>query len=434
MDKAISIFWFRRDLRLNDNAGLYHALRSGNPVLPVFIFDTNILDDLEDRKDKRVCFIYDSLKKIQQTLLNIGSTLQILYGNPEKSFEILLEEYNIAAVYTNEDYEPYAIQRDASIEKLLKEKGISFHTYKDQVVFAKHEILKEDKTPYTVFTPYSKKWKQKLNDFFLKEYPTEKYFGNFLKQEAKPFPSLRELGFEKADYEVTQPELDETFVRGYEKTRNFPTVEGTTKLSVHLRFGTVSIRVIAKHLHAINETALNEVIWREFFSSILFHFPHTIHSSFKPTYDHIKWRNNEQEFQAWCEGRTGYPIVDAGMRQLNEAGWMHNRVRMVVASFLCKHLLIDWRWGEAYFASKLMDYDMSQNVGNWQWVAGSGVDAAPYFRIFNPITQQQKFDPELKYVKQWVKEFGTPEYAVPLVEHTIARERCLAVYKNAVAK
>lgn len=433
MSQPVSIFWFRRDLRLDDNAGLFYALKSGKPVLPIFIFDTDILDDLEARQDKRVCFIYDRLKDLQSELLDMGSSLLVLHGKPKDLFTELIDQYTIEAVYTNEDYEPYALERDTSIAGLLLERGVSFFSYKDHVVFAKSEVLKDDGAPYTVYTPYSKRWKQNLKDFYLKEYPTEGYFRNFLKHEAGTMPGLESLGFQLTPYEVGAPELKEAIARNYDKTRNFPAVEGTTRLSIHLRFGTISVRKLAKQLSAINETALNELIWREFFSSILYHFPDTVSKSFKPAYDHIKWRNNEDEFAAWCEGRTGYPLVDAGMRELNETGWMHNRARLVTGSFLCKHLLIDWRWGEAYFAKKLMDYDMSQNIGNWQWVAGSGVDAAPYFRIFNPLIQQEKFDPGNRYIRRWVPEFGTDAYPRPIVDHEHARERCLAAYKAAVS-
>lgn len=430
----VSIFWFRRDLRLENNAGLYYALKSGHPVLPVFIYDTNILDDLEDKKDKRVCFIRDSLQKIKQELEEIGSTLYVLYGTPIDAFKKLLGEFDVHSVFTNEDYEPYAAQRDKEIEALLKKENVSFNAFKDHVVFAKNEVLKKDNTPYTVFTPYSKTWKEKLEDSYLKSCPTRKYYSNFLKHTPKRFPSLESIGFEQVDYEVTEPKLDKSIVKDYHKTRDLPGMEGTTKLSVHLRFGTVSIRKVVHEAMNLNETLLSEFIWRDFFQSILWHFPNTVTESFKPAYDNIKWRYAEKEFEAWCQGETGYPIVDAGMRQLNETGWMHNRIRMVTASFLCKHLLIDWRWGEAYFAKKLLDYDMAQNIGNWQWVAGSGVDAAPYFRIFNPYIQQKKFDPDNAYIDHWVPERNSSDYPKPIVEHEFARARCLEVYKEGLGR
>lgn len=434
MKTPISVFWFRRDLRLEDNAGLYHALKSGKPVLPIFIFDTNIIHDLEDKKDKRVCFIWDSLKHIQTALEKLQSSLYIFYSSPLEAFQKLSKEFSIEAVYTNHDYEPYAQQRDEAIQSFLKEHHIAFHSFKDQVIFEKDEILKEDKTPYTVYTPYSKKWKEKLNDFYKKPYPTSRYFDNFLKQEPKPFPSLAAMGFETIAYDTVPPKLDEGIAKTYDQTRNFPAINGTTKLSVHLRFGTVSIRKLVTEAQQINGTLLNELIWRDFFASVLWHYPHTVTLSFRKEYDGIIWRNNEDEFAAWCNGKTGYPIVDAGMRELNATGFMHNRVRMIVASFLCKHLLIDWRWGEAYFAKKLMDYDLSQNIGNWQWAAGSGVDAAPYFRIFNPYIQEEKFDKAGAYRKKWLPELGTEDYPKPIVEHELARVRCLQVYKQALQK
>lgn len=433
MHQAISIFWFRRDLRLFDNAGLYHALKSGTPVLPLFIFDTDILDDLEDKADKRLAYIHDNLANIHAGLVDMGSSLLVEKGTPIAVFKTLLSRYTISAVYTNEDYEPYALKRDSAVAELLREHGIAFHAFKDQVVFARQEVLKDDGNPYTVYTPYSKQWKKKVNDFYLKEYPTERYFAHLHKTDPLPFPSIQQIGFEPVAYDAGPTELNRTIAATYDKTRNLPGIVGTTKLSVHLRFGTISVRRLATQLRSINETALNELIWREFFSAILFHFPNTVHAAFKPAYDDIKWRNNEAEFAAWCSGNTGYPMVDAGMRELNETGWMHNRSRLITGSFLAKHLLIDWRRGEAYFAKKLMDYDLSQNVGNWQWVAGCGVDAAPYFRIFNPMIQQEKFDPELRYIRRWIPEFGTAAYPKPIVDHDHARQRCLEVYKAAVS-
>ncbi len=430
MSKNISIFWFRRDLRLHDNAGLYRALRSGNAVVPIFIFDTNILDDLSEKKDKRIQFIHDSLSKLQDELTAIGSTLHVLHGTPEASFKKLTDLYNISAVYTNHDYEPYAKERDAEIAAFLKEKGISFRSYKDQVIFEKDEVLKDDGTPYTVYTPYSKKWKVKLNDFYKKAYPTEKYFDNFYRQDAITLQTVEDIGFETTTYDVVEPELDEKVAKDYHKTRDIPSINGTTRLSVHLRFGTISIRKLVNNVG--NEKLLNELIWRDFYQMILWHFPQVVQQSFKEQYDNIEWRNNEEEFKLWCTGKTGYPIVDAGMRELNETGYMHNRVRMIVASFLSKHLLIDWRWGEAYFAEKLLDFDLASNNGGWQWAAGSGCDAAPYFRVFNPYLQTKKFDPDLKYIRKWVPELDEFSYPQPIVDHSFARERCLATYKAAL--
>lgn len=433
MSQKISLFWFRRDLRLKDNAGLYQALKSDYPVVPVFIFDTNILDDLEEKEDKRISFIYDTLQEIQKQLLKKKSTLQVLHGTPEECYKKLIKEYDIAEVHTNTDYEPYATERDKKIAELLLEKDIRFFKHKDQVIFQKGEVLKDDGDPYVVYTPYSKKWKAKLTDFYLKPYPTEKYFNNFYKQDKIKMPSLKSLGFKETDYDTVKPKLDERIAKTYDKTRNYPAQQGTTRLSVHLRFGTVSIRKLAKEAKKLNETLLNELIWRDFYQMILWHYPRVVNESFHKDYDNIKWRNNNKEFEKWCKGETGFPIVDAGMRQLNETGYMHNRVRMIVASFLTKDLLIDWRWGEAYFAKKLLDYDLAANNGGWQWAAGCGCDAAPYFRVFNPELQTKKFDPDLEYIKQWVPEFEDGEqYAEPIVDHKEARERCLKVYKAAL--
>lgn len=433
MPAPVSIFWFRRDLRLHDNAGLYHALKSGYPVVPVFIFDTDILDELEDRKDRRLVFIHNTLENIQDRLKEQESTLHILHATPLAAFRKLLEAYDVKAVYTNHDYEPYAIQRDKDISAFLKEKGIAFHTYKDQVIFERGEVVKDNGQPYTIFTPYSKRWKSRLTDAYLKPYPTGSHLDQLFRQAPKQLPSLKALGFEQIRINTVAPELEKNIARHYDRTRDFPANEdGTTRLSVHLRFGTVSIRGIAARARQLNETLLNELIWRDFYQMILFHMPHIVDQSCKPAYDHIRWRNNEREFEAWCTGQTGYPLVDAGMRQLNETGWMHNRVRMIVASFLCKHLLIDWRWGEAYFGKKLIDYDLAANNGGWQWCAGSGCDAAPYFRVFNPETQMKKFDPELTYVRRWVPEYGTDDYPEPIVVHEAARDRCLKVYKAAL--
>jgi len=432
MSQPISIFWFRRDLRLTDNAGLYNALRSGRPVLPVFIFDTHILDGLEQKQDRRVHFIHNALARLQENLKECGSTLYVLHNTPQAAFKKLVEEFNISAVFTNHDYEPYAIKRDDEIRKFLTKNDIAFHTFKDQVIFEKDEITKDGKAPYTVFTPYSRKWLQKLNDFYLKPYPNHRYFKNFLQHPPKRIPSLAAIGFREAEPNAVTPKLNEDTALHYDKTRDFPAINGTTRLSVHLRFGTISIRQLAAQAKSLNATLLNELIWREFYQMILWHFPHVADGAFKKNYDNIEWRNNEREFELWCKGQTGYPIVDAGMRELNETGHMHNRVRMITASFLTKHLLIDWRWGEAYFAEKLLDYDLAANNGGWQWAAGTGCDAAPYFRIFNPYLQTKKFDPDLKYIKKWVPEFEGPAYPQPITDHTIARDRCLKAYKKAL--
>ncbi len=434
MKVPVSIMWFRRDLRLHDNAALYHALRGGHPVLPIFIFDRNILDKLEDKKDRRVNFIHAALCEMQEQLAQLGSSLEVYYGYPEQVYRELAEKYSIQKVFANHDYEPYALQRENTIAALLAAEGAVFSTYKDQVIFEKEEVLKDDGSPYTVFTPYSNKWKAKLTSFYLSSYPAEKYFGNFYQQPAEEIPSLESMGFVPTAQVFPAKELDETLVRHYAENRNFPSLEkGTSKMGVHLRFGTVSIRELARRARGLSEAYLNELIWRDFYHMILWYFPQVGKGkSFKPQYDLIEWRNNETEFKAWCEGRTGYPIVDAGMRELNETGYMHNRVRMIVASFLTKHLLIDWRWGEAYFAEKLLDFDLAANNGGWQWASSSGCDAAPYFRVFNPALQTEKFDKDLKYIKKWVPEFQEFSYPKPIVQHELARKRVLETYAKAL--
>ncbi|MDY0903572.1 deoxyribodipyrimidine photo-lyase [Pedobacter sp. CFBP9032] len=432
MKKTISIFWFRRDLRLEDNAALYHALKGENPVLPLFIFDQNILDKLAV-DDARITFIYQTIEDLKTVLQKQGSDVLVKYGKPESVWPEILKDYEVAAVYTNHDYEPYARERDDNMAEFLRSEKIEFKTFKDQVIFEKGEILKADKTPYTVFTPFFKQWQAKLNDFYLKAYPTKKYFKNFLKIKHLPLPSLKEMGFEVSKLEFPKISYKDK-LDSYAKERDFPALPGTTRIGLHLRFGTISIRKVTKDaIDAKSNVWLSELAWREFYMMILWHFPYAAFDSFKKQYDKTKWRNDEKEFKAWCEGNTGYPLVDAGMRQLNEIGWMHNRVRMVTASFLSKHLLIDWRWGEAYFASKLLDYEMASNVGGWQWAAGSGNDAAPYFRVFNPELQTKRFDPKFEYIKKWVPEFDTKKYAQPIVEHKFARERILKVFKEALA-
>ena len=434
MKSAVSIFWFRRDLRLQDNAGLFQALQSGYPVVPVFIFDRSILDALEDKDDRRVEFIHQSLSAMQEELTAIGSTLDVRYGTPRQVFEELLKDYEVKAVYTNHDYEPYAIQRDQSIGQWLQHQGCAFHTFKDQVLLEKNEVLKDDGKPYTVFTPYSRKWKAVLAANPIISYNTKKYFNQFFQQSAKQIPSLASMGFTAAGIPFPAKTWKKELITRYKEQRDIPSLPGTSRLSVHLRFGTISIRELAKEAGSLNETFLNELIWRDFYHMILWHFPKVVGHSFKPEYDQIRWRNTEKEFEAWCTGQTGYPIVDAGMRELNATGFMHNRVRMIVASFLTKHLLIDWRWGEGYFARKLLDFDLAANNGGWQWAAGSGCDAAPYFRVFNPYLQTQKFDPQLKYIRKWVPEFEELTYTRPIVVHEEARKRCLDTYAAALKK
>ena len=433
MNQPINIFWFRRDLRLHDNVGFYEALQSKNKVLPVFIFDSEILEYLP-QDDARVTFIYETLQHMRQLLQDAyGSGIAFYHGYPITVFKQLLEDYRIETVYTNHDYEPYAVKRDSEINDLLNSYNVSFKTYKDQVIFEKDEIIKGNGTPYMVYTPYMKQWKALFKTHPLRIYDTKPHFHNLIQQTNLPHVNLSELGFKLASQKITDYIVTPSLIQNYEATRNFPAKDSTSHLGPHLRFGTVSIRdMVQKAVTEKNEVFWQELIWREFFMQILWHFPHTVTQSFKPQYDRILWRNNEIEFKLWCEGKTGYPLVDAGMRQLNQTGFLHNRVRMLVGSFLCKHLLIDWRWGEAYFAEKLHDYEMASNVGNWQWVAGCGVDAAPYFRIFNPTTQIEKFDKHLEYIKTWVPEFQELSYPTPIVDHAFARERCLKTYKSAL--
>ena len=433
MSKKVNIFWFRRDLRLDDNVGFYNALKGDYPVLPIFIFDEEILSKLP-KNDARVTFIFDTLQKMRNTLLEENqSSLAMYYGKPKEIYKNLLKKYEIQTVFTNRDYEPYAIKRDYEIKELLEENNVAFTTFKDQVIFEKNEVVKKDGKPYVVYTPYMKVWKEKFKTYNLDIYYTNSYLKNLIKHTHLPNLTLSDIGFKKANQEIEPYTVTPTLIQQYEDTRNFPAKDTTSKLGPHLRFGTASIRkMITKAIAEKNEIFWQELIWREFFMQILWHFPETSKKSFKSKYDRIEWRNNEEEFKKWCNGKTGYPLVDAGMRQLNQTGFMHNRIRMLVGSFLCKHLLIDWRWGEAYFAEKLHDYEMASNVGNWQWVAGSGVDAAPYFRIFNPTTQIKKFDKDLEYIKKWVPEFQELTYTKEMVDHKEARERCLKTYKEAL--
>lgn len=427
----MNVFWFRRDLRLNDNIGLYHALKSEQEVLPIFIFDENILSQLP-KDDARVTFIHHQLELNQAELNKIGKSLAIFHGTPFDVFKRIISENKIQAIYTNHDYEPYARKRDLELNSLFKEHNIDFLTSKDQVIFEKNEVLKDDETPYVVFTPYSRRWKESFKKIKLTHYNSESLLGK-IASHSYPFLSLGDIGFVTSTIKVSSFDISNTLIDNYEATRNFPALNKTSYLGIYLRFGAVSIRsIVAKAIESKNETFLNELIWREFFMMILWHFPHTINKSFKEKYDAIQWENDEDKFKKWCEGKTGYPFVDAGMRELNTTGHMHNRVRMIVASFLCKHLLIDWRWGESYFANKLLDYEQSSNVGNWQWAAGSGVDAAPYFRIFNPTEQIKKFDTDWKYIKKWIPELNTQQYPKPMVDHKEAREKCLKVYKEAL--
>jgi deoxyribodipyrimidine photo-lyase len=429
--EKITLFWFRRDLRLEDNTGLFYALQQEKNVLPLFIFDRNILDRLEDKADARVEFIHSQLLEIKTKLGQKGSSLLIKYGKPEDIYPELLQEFDIQSVYTNRDYEPYAKERDAKVESILKEKGVTFLSFKDQVIFEPGEILNGSGEFYKVFTPFSRNWLEKYKSTKVQTLDAPNW-KNLYSISPLDMISLAEMGFEKTSISIPPKVTDEDLISHYDKTRNFPAQNGTTRLGIHLRFGTISVRKLAQVAARLNETYLNELIWREFYMMILAYSPQVTERAFKPSYDHIPWRNNEMEFQAWCEGRTGFPIVDAGMRELNTTGYMHNRVRMVVASFLTKHLLIDWRWGEAYFAKKLLDFDLAANNGGWQWAAGTGTDAQPYFRVFNPDSQTEKFDKDLKYIKKWIPEIGTDKYPKPIVDHKFARVRAIDTYKQAL--
>ncbi|EAQ50655.1 cryptochrome/photolyase family protein [Leeuwenhoekiella blandensis] len=432
---TVNIFWFRRDLRLDDNVGFLEALKGEHPVLPIFIFDKEILNELPE-DDARVTFIFETLQKMRDELQEKhGSSIALYHGKSETIWKQLLEDYKVDTVFTNHDYEPYALERDKKIKKLLEDQEVSFETFKDQVIFEKDEVVKGDGDPYVVYTPYKNKWQEVFDaDKHLKIHYTSQYLENLIEHSRLPNISLSDMGFKKSSIEIPDYEVTPTLIQNYEDTRNFPAQDGTSHLGPHLRFGTVSVRKMVKKAIAEKNTVFwSELIWREFFMQILYHYPETVNNAFRSKYDRIEWRNNKEEFEKWKKGETGYLLVDAGMRQLNKTGYMHNRVRMLVASFLCKHLLIDWRWGEAYFAEKLLDYEQSSNVGNWQWAAGSGVDAAPYFRIFNPMTQVDKFDKDKKYIKEFVPEFDTDDYPEKMVDHKEARERCLETYKAAVS-
>ncbi len=427
-----SIFWHRRDFRINDNAGLYKALKNSKSVQSIFIFDNAILSKLQ-KDDQRVLFIHQEVEHLKKQYQQFGSDLKVYFGNPVLLIPEIAHEFNAKVVYTNRDYEPYALQRDTQIHTLLSDLNIEFIGAKDHVIFEKNEISKLDGLPYTVFTPYSRKWKEKLNPFFTSEYQVEKYVGNLSKTGGKVLITIKELDFESIK-KVSFPsrEVPIELIQSYTDKRDFPSLDATSHLSLHLRFGTISIRQLVRTALSNNPTFLNELIWRDFYQMIIFHFPHSAKDSFKKQYDRIEWEHNEAHFDSWCNGKTGYPLVDAGMRELNSTGFMHNRVRMVVASFLTKHLLLDWRIGETYFAEKLLDYELASNVGGWQWAAGCGCDAAPYFRVFNPTTQQEKFDKNFEYIKKWVPEFGTSNYPEPIIEHKFARERVLERFKQAL--
>ena len=427
--EEINIFWFRRDLRLYDNSGLSAATSDKLKVLPIFIFDTSITNKLPEN-DRRINFIYDNLVEMDSELKKkYNSSLNIFKGKPIEIFKELIGKYKINSIYTNNDYEPYAFSRDSSIKKLLESKKIQFKSYKDHVVFEKNEVVKDDGNPYVVFTPYMRKWKTNLNED-LTNLEEKKVLNNFYTKTISGLLDLNNYGFIENDKKIESFKLNSEIVTKYAETRNFPSINSTSKLGPYLRFGTVSVRKIVTGLLKFkDQTFLNEIIWREFFMQILFHFPHTSTKSFKPKYDKIVWLDDPKSFDAWKNGETGFPLVDAGMKELNKTGFMHNRVRMITSSFLCKHLLIDWRLGEKYFALKLNDYEMASNVGNWQWASGSGVDAAPYFRIFNPHTQIVKFDKNRDYINKWLNT-DSNDYPNEIIDHKIARKRCLETYKK----
>jgi len=429
-----AFFWFRRDLRLHDNAGLYFALNTFKQIIPVFIFDTHILNSLANKQDPRVEFICARLREMNEQLKAAGSSLFVYTGSPVEVWKKILAEYPGCAVYANEDYEPDTLKRDRQVAKFLSSRGVASFFLRDQVIFAPQDILKDDKTPYTVFTAYKRKWLQKFNLDRCEPLPIDDLFAKFYRCRPRPVPDLTSLGFIKTGYQFPTTKIDPKVIINYHKTRDYPAQPGTSRLGMHLRFGTVSVRELVQLALDLNDTWLNELIWREFFMIILYHFPHVVHHSFRPVYDGIAWRNDEKDFTRWCDGLTGYPMVDAGMRELNATGFMHNRARMITASFLSKHLLIDWRMGERYFAAKLLDYELAANNGNWQWAAGTGCDAVPYFRIFNPALQQKRFDPDFAYIKKWLPEFGSKDYPQPIIDHNLARARAIAVYKQALQK
>lgn len=431
----VVLFWLRRDLRLDDNAGLYHALKNHPHVLPLFIFDSDILEKLDDPTDARLNFIYQTVIALKKELQHKDSDLIIRHGKPLEVFYKLAKQFEIEAIYTNNDYEPYARKRDATVEAWAQKQGIKFKSFKDQCLFEKEEILTDAGKPYTVYTPYKNKVLKTLNAFYLKSYPTKKYFKSFLKIKSEKAPTLEDLGFKKTDIELPASNISTKTLDNYAKNRDYPAMaHGTTRIGMHLRFGTVSVRALARLGQKHSAVWLSELIWRDFFMQILWHYPHVEKASFRPEYDKIQWRKSKSDFKKWSEGKTGVPLVDAGMRELNTTGFMHNRVRMVVASYLCKNLLIYWYEGERYFAKKLLDYDLAANNGNWQWAAGSGCDAAPYFRIFNPETQSKKFDSEQKYIKKWVPELDTEDYPEPMIDPQESRGRCLAAYHKALKK
>jgi len=434
MKERIVVFWFRRDLRLEDNHGFYEALTSGRKVLPIFVFDRNILDDLRDQHDRRVSFIHRRIRDLRERLIELGSCFFTHYGTPEEAFRELMDVYDLEAVYTNTDYEPYAIERDRAVESLLDGANIAFHSYRDQVIFERDQVLTTTGKPYTVFTPYKRRWLSYLTEEHLLPYPAEEHLDALVRTRPMDLVDLEEMGFKDDGTRFPELEIDSDVLGKYGDQRDYPAVAGTSRLGIHLRFGTLSVRETVRRAREIDATWLSQLIWRDFYMQILYNYPHVVDGPFRKEYAHIPWRNDSDEFARWQTGRTGYPIVDAGMRELEETGYMHNRVRMITASFLCKHLLIDWRWGEKHFAERLLDFDLAANNGNWQWAAGTGCDAAPYFRVFNPWTQAEKLDPEMTYIKRWVPEISSIDYPKPMVDHSFARKRALETYKQGLGE
>ena len=430
-----ALCWLRRDLRLHDHHALSEALQAHPHVLPLFIFDTNILEQLPSKKDPRVHFIHTQLSLLHKKLASTNHSLLVLQGKPLPLFQTLLKNHPITAIYANEDYEPYAHTRDNAIKKLCDSHKISFQLYKDQVIFSPDEVTKKNGAPYTIYTAYMKQWKKQYLPAMSQPFPVTPHQAHLLHaKQPLPLPTLSDIGFQPTTIPIPPAQFDTNRIHNYHLQRDTLSPSSTTHLGIHLRFGTISIRKATQVAHQHNETWLNQLIWRNFFMAILAHYPHVVNKAFKPAYDRIQWQHNVKHFHAWCNGHTGFPLVDAGMRELNTTGLMHNRARMVTASFLTKLLRIDWRWGEAYFAEKLLDYELASNNGNWQWAAGTGCDAAPYFRIFNPERQAARFDPQNIYIKKWVPELHTPSYPKPIINYSQARINTIEAYKKALKK
>lgn len=429
-----ALFWFRRDLRLKDNHGLFQALKSGRPVTCIYIFDTNRLSQLE-KNDARITFIHNTLSDLKKELEEYGSTLDVRFGDPVKIFPHLIRVYNFRQVFANHDYDSYSTELDHKVRNLLMEHSIKFRSFKDHVIFEKNEIIDSKNEPYVTFDPYFKKWKKSITFNKVFNYKSEFYLKNLFNMSPIEFPTINQIGFEKSKIEFNSPSLSLSTIKNYDKTKTFPGIKnGTSRIGIHLRYGTISVRECVNFALSHNDSWLTELIWRDFYNQILFHFPHIENSSFKKSYDKIKWENNEELFQKWCEGNTGYPLVDAGMRELKNTGYMHSQIRIIVSSFLCKNLRIDWRWGERYFSKHLLDFDLASNIGGWQGAAGSGVESTPYFQVSNPLKQTHSFDPQLTYIKKWVPEFKNPDYPKPIVDFIESREICFKMYKKAIIK